>query len=354
MIVNRRDWTLRRIWSNADSSIIVSCLCLFSVVFLTACSGPWASERAVVNIPVPQLAPRALQATGYISEPAINESSGLAKSDRYPNTFWTLNDSGDRARIFAIHEDGSLIRPNDGKPYDGITVEGASNIDWEDIAKGPDGTLLIADTGNNANKRLDLVVYVISEPNPLQDHEVTVTRTIPVYFPEQKAFPPENNNFDCEAVFYFGDSLYFLAKHRADRLSAFYRLPYSSLEEGPEDPRGYPLRLTDTYNLRGIVTAADAFQSRKVAILTYDSVWVFDQIEAIAMEGTTSMHPLFRNGYWQPVRAKQCEAIAFIDEDTLLISNEQRDLYVLSIDEMAPIGRASERTSINNRELGHL
>ena len=41
----------------------------------------------------------------------IVESSGIIKSKKYPGVFWTHNDSGDSARIFAITEDGKIIKP---------------------------------------------------------------------------------------------------------------------------------------------------------------------------------------------------------------------------------------------------
>lgn len=345
------EWRKSVVCSNTISSVFVRHLCLLGVLFLTGCSGLWMGEWTVVQIPVPQVPPRELQPSGYIQEPAINESSGLAQSDQYPGVFWTMNDSGDQARLFAIREDGSLVRPEDEKPYHGIRVKGAKNIDWEDIAKGPNGTLLIADVGNNANKRRDLVVYVVPEPDPTKDREVSVIQEIPVFYPEQKDFPPRNNNFDCEGVFYFGNDLYFVTKHRADRLCALYRLPYPTANSLPKDSQGYPLQLLDFYNLRGMVTAADSYQSRKVAVLTYGSVWVFD---SAGPDSFNYQEPLSNCVYWQPIRAKQSESIAFIDADTLLIGNEQRDLYVLPVNEMVRLNTTERATELNSRELGHL
>jgi hypothetical protein len=108
----------------------------------------------------------------------IDEMSGIARSRTYEGVYWVHNDSGDRARIFPIRLDGSVIippfvsrrdssnRPEDPSVvYEGIQIEGAANIDWEDIAIDGD-TLYIADVGNNANARRDLAVYVVKEPNP--------------------------------------------------------------------------------------------------------------------------------------------------------------------------------------------
>ena len=72
-----------------------------------------------------------------IDSDEIVESSGLIKSKKYPGVFWTYNDSGDSARIFAISEDGKIVKPEwfkfKGK-YKGVEVVNATHIDWEDIA----------------------------------------------------------------------------------------------------------------------------------------------------------------------------------------------------------------------------
>jgi hypothetical protein len=52
---------------------------------------------------------------------AISESSGLTMSCNFLGVMWTLNDSGDSARIFAITMDGEAVRPeNDAGPLLGL------------------------------------------------------------------------------------------------------------------------------------------------------------------------------------------------------------------------------------------
>ena len=48
---------------------------------------------------------------GHVSTRNIDEASGIVKSSRYPDTYWVHNDSGDSARIFAIHANGTVIAP---------------------------------------------------------------------------------------------------------------------------------------------------------------------------------------------------------------------------------------------------
>ena len=56
----------------------------------------------------------------------IDECSGIVASRRYSDLYWVHNDSGDRARFFGIDSRGELRVQ--------IEVDGAQNVDWEDIA----------------------------------------------------------------------------------------------------------------------------------------------------------------------------------------------------------------------------
>ena len=43
---------------------------------------------------------------------AINEQSGLAKSQTYDDVLWVHNDSGDVPRLFALNSQGKIIIPS--------------------------------------------------------------------------------------------------------------------------------------------------------------------------------------------------------------------------------------------------
>ncbi len=299
---------------------------LLLVLLFTGCAGP----SDVTQRPrLPAVPRRGLVADGHIDFAPIGESSGLVQSRQYPGVFWTHNDSGDVPRLFAIRADGSLVRPADDRPYDGIHVLGAANKDWEDITLLPDGQLVISDLGNNANKRRDLALYFVPEPNPYEDRTAQVSASQRVYYPEQKDFPPVQNNFDNEAVFYWDRLLCFLTKHRADGNTTLYVVGRG----GSDKP--VPLRLQTTYDLEGQVTAADAYEGR-IAVLTYNNVWVF-QPKIMLSEGG-SVPELYSGAiWWRPIHAGQCESVAFIDRDTLLIGNEQRDLYEVKLGTMSKV-----------------
>ncbi len=66
----------------------------------------------------------------------------------------------------------------------------------------------------------------------------------------------------------------------------------------------------------------------KLVVLTYNNVWLFEAENGDYFNGKIS---------WLPIKAKQCEAICFDDDDTLIITNEQMELFELSISELIKV-----------------
>ena len=124
-----------------------------------------ASPPAVVSAPTP--APclyGGSKRLGEVQERALKEASALAASQRYPGVYWTLNDSGNSATVYAVDEQG--------RSRGSFRVDDAENVDWESMAVGPgkDGNaaLYIGDTGDNDSERRDIVIYRVPEPEPIQ------------------------------------------------------------------------------------------------------------------------------------------------------------------------------------------
>lgn len=103
---------------------------------------------------------------------SIVESSGLASSSQ-PGVLFTHNDSGDRARFFAVGPDGSRLAA--------FELAGAAAIDWEDMARGPgrDGgpALFFADIGDNSHVHAFVTVYEVPEPVILESSTTPVVIT---------------------------------------------------------------------------------------------------------------------------------------------------------------------------------
>jgi hypothetical protein len=274
------------------------------------------------------LGPLDLRRTAEVKFPALNEISGIVRSSKNEDWFWVHNDSGDSARIFAINAMGTVVSPK-VNPYAGIKVEGAKNIDWEDIAVGG-GNVYVSDLGNNDNKRKDLGVYVFPEPDATDATSVSKARFLPVIYPDQASFPPILRHFDCEAIFVFKGKLHVLTKHRLpggflpDIGTNVYRMD-TSFTDKPNRLK----KLDGKSNLKGWVTAADVSpDGRWLVVLTHmpvASVWIFDTKDV----GDKLLSKPVR---WVEIKkAKQCEAICFDGPDHLMIANEQRDLFRIKL-----------------------
>ena len=70
----------------------------------------------------------------------LKEISGITY-DSKADIIWTLEDSGNENKIYALDKNGQIERT--------ITVNQTDNIDWEDITLDTKGDLYIGDFGNN-------------------------------------------------------------------------------------------------------------------------------------------------------------------------------------------------------------
>ena len=284
----------------------------------------------VLSIPSVFAEPEELKPVARIAFKPINECSGIVKSRQFENTYWTHNDSGDKARIFAIKADGSVIKPHwwkakDGE-YQGIKIHGAYNIDWEDIGTDDKGNLLIAACGNNYNSRSDLAIYILREPMPTECNSTILLKRIPFHFPDQIKLAAKPINFDCEAVFSTNGKIYLISKHRSDMNAKLYRLDSTKGDESNE------LTLISEYKniARGGVTGADiSADGKRLAVLTYRSIYLFEKPE-------NSDNFFAGKVYKKEIAAKQCEAVCF-DGEALIITNEQRDIFRVAIDQLKPV-----------------
>ncbi len=291
---------------------------LFIIIYL---SSLYSTE--VISVDLPNKDEVKLKPFAKIQFKEINESSGIVKSRIFDDLYWTLNDSGDEARIFAIRQDGSLHVPEWAEEYHGLSIPDAVNIDWEDISTDNNGNLYIGACGNNGNARKDLSIYIVKEPNVYNVLATRFFEKIDFYFPEQKKFPPKMRNYDCEAIFTANDKIYVLTKHRSDKNTCLYR--FDSMDT---DKKNALTKLSEI-TIGGRVTAADCSKDgKKLVVLTYNNVWLFE----------VDKGDDFFNGkkHWLPISAKQCEAIS-IEDNELIITNEQMDIFKLSVDDLIKV-----------------
>lgn len=95
-----------------------------------------------------------------IQDVRVTESSGLAVSTEHEDLAYTINDSGNAATVFAIRiSTGEVV---------GTTAVRDPNWNWLDTEALAlrDGTLWVADTGDNILQRTDAALYALDEPGP--------------------------------------------------------------------------------------------------------------------------------------------------------------------------------------------
>ena len=142
---------------------------------------------------LPTCVPYRVTQTGTVSPPDAVEISGLATSRSYQGGLWVHNDSGDSARVFGLNPTGTL--------HTQLEMDGIDAVDFEDMAMGVNAygepTIVLADIGDNAKKRAQVVLYQFDEPrwetaSPTQ--RITDISTFPLTYPD--------GAHDAEALLY--------------------------------------------------------------------------------------------------------------------------------------------------------
>ncbi len=98
-----------------------------------------------------------------IDDSRVDESSDLARSGTHDDVWWTSNDSGDSARIFAIDKTGKVLAE--------VTYD-AQARDVEAIGIGTNKRIYVGDIGDNLSNQDTITVYSLPEPEQLQDQRV--------------------------------------------------------------------------------------------------------------------------------------------------------------------------------------
>lgn len=189
------------------------------------------------------------------------ETSGLQWAG---NSLWSFNDGGGLAAIYRVDTaNGSIIQT--------VHLQGASNIDWEDIAF--DGlNFYIGDFGNNADgARTDLTIYKFPF-NAIPDQNNFPVATIPssaisiitfTYGDQpQPTQPTEANstNFDCEAMLVDEGKIHLFSKRWLDNSCTHYQI--NDTVAG-----NYIATAVETLTTNFLVTAADKAPGQQLVVL---------------------------------------------------------------------------------------
>ena len=166
----------------------------------------------------PQVSPR--QDMGVVSYASITEASGLAASRRNAGVYYTHNDSGHSAKVYAINEQGQHLCT--------YTIGTWGARDWEDIACGPgpvDGEkyLYVSETGDNSAQWPSVYILRMIEPS-VSATQASTYATISNYDVIQFQYP--DGPRDCETLMVdpLTKDIYVVSKRETQ--VKVYRLPY--------------------------------------------------------------------------------------------------------------------------------
>ncbi len=258
--------------STRTATLFALALVATALLILGGACAPAGSDTAAHDPPLL----RDVSTPGRIEALELTEASGLAQSARDSAVFWSHGDSGNEPRLFAFDSAGRSIGT--------VHVTGATNRDWEAIASGPctgGPCLYIADVGDNSARRDNVTIWRVAEPQA-RDSSSEPARALRIAYVDGPR--------DVEAMWVAPDTTLFLITKRPDRDEDRWRAA-----------RVYRVNATAWRGDTGLVTAeivdslpivplkgkaggwitdaalslADAQGDRRLAVRTYNSVYVF-------------------------------------------------------------------------------
>lgn len=211
---------------------------------------------------------------GDIEDESLKEASGLAASRRHKDVLYSINDSGNEPRLFALGTDGRKLGSS--------PIRYRGTHDFEDIASfeiDKTSYLLIADTGDNFYWRRSVTLLIIEEPDLetlSTGMELDVAWSIKFSYPDGYR--------DVEAVAVDEDKIYLISKRRVP--VEVYELPLRpgnkqvvakriGILTGIPQPTDRDLREDPRYGkFRSMPTAFD-INGRHAIVFTYRDAYYF-------------------------------------------------------------------------------
>ena len=238
------------------------------------------------------------QPIGKYTHPDIQESSGIVTSQQFEGVYWTLNDSGNPATLYATKLNGELIQE--------IAVQGSGNFDWEALGIDAKNQLWIGEIGNNSRLRQDLKVMVVAEPDPFNDTEAEIIASYPYRYPDE--------NVDAEGLFIAEGVPYIVSKER--ERAVLYRFPTLV-----SDVKQVLVRVGEFAGAKFVTGAGLSEDGTRLAVCTYDALWVYNGV-------ANDLAEMIQSTPWHLPHDFSGEAVCFDGHD-LVLTNEARDLYYL-------------------------
>ncbi len=250
---------------------------------------------------------------------------------------WTHNDSGDEPRLYATDSAGSDLGS--------VLVEGARNVDWEDLGSGPcpdhPGLCLYpADIGDNRRRRDHIVIYRLAEPAPPSGPSDTLRR-VPFESALTLRYPDGPHDAEAIAVEPSGAILIITKELSRQPLVFLVAARREPQRPGEVDTVRFVGRLNlvpSFAKLRMVTGAAVSPDGLTLAVRTYSSLHFF-RLRADSLPVPISP----TTGLAIPVIEPQGEGVAFIAPDRLALTTERDDAdhAIISRLRVADLGNAA-------------
>lgn len=221
-----------------QSTIMINLYVLFLLTFLMSCGSSKEEEKSPV-------------AVKKLLDKELKEISGITSIG---DNLWVITDKP-KARVFKLDAGGDLLQT--------VNVSNVEATDVEAVASDSN-YIYLGDVGDNIGDRIERKIIKISNGSIPEGSEVQVTaEMIEFTFPnEELTDNKKQNNFDCESLLSFRDSLYVFTKDREDKETKLYVIP--------KTPGKYTARYISTFNSEGLVTdAAINKLNNEVALIGY-------------------------------------------------------------------------------------
>lgn len=136
-----------------------------------------------------------------------------------------------------------------GKLKEQVEVTNAEATDVEAVASDAD-FLYIGDVGDNTGDRIERKIIKVAKANIKNQQSAKVTgEVIEFNFAgEAQTEDKKQNNFDCESLLSYKDSLYIFTKDREDKETRLFVIPKTAGK--------YTARFIDSFNSKGLITDA--------------------------------------------------------------------------------------------------
>ena len=251
------------------------------------------------------------QNLGEIDNDKLSEISGIIPGMKNDNIFWVHNDSGGENVIFAFDRSGV--------DFAKISLEGSSNIDWEDIAAGyieDDPYIFVGDIGDNEGIRDSIFIYYFIEPELNLDDSVSIK-------PKRLALSYPDSPQDSEILLFDNIEKSLLIVSKRKNNNDIYELKYP-FEENTLTKIA-TINLGDNNNQLRWLTGGDiSLDGSEILIKNYSEVYYWMRSDDEKLSETFNRTPLKIEEY-RPLMEVQGEAICWDREgiDFYTVSEER-------------------------------